>query len=81
MIFHVNIYCEITCGQVADCVCLMAMDKLEAVPVDTHVWQLTLRDYRKSGVSSAKSLTDTIYKQVGKIDYVIGQQLMSGFLL
>ncbi|XP_065127386.1 N-glycosylase/DNA lyase isoform X2 [Paramisgurnus dabryanus] len=31
--------------KVADCVCLMSLDKSEAVPVDTHVWQISRRDY------------------------------------
>ena len=31
--------------QVAACVCLFALDKHEAIPVDTHVWQLALRYY------------------------------------
>uniref|UniRef100_A0A8C4QVS3 Uncharacterized protein n=1 Tax=Eptatretus burgeri TaxID=7764 RepID=A0A8C4QVS3_EPTBU len=30
---------------VADCVCLMALDKTDAVPIDTHVWQIAQRDY------------------------------------
>ena len=32
-------------GQVAACVCLFALDKAEAIPVDTHVWQLATRFY------------------------------------
>ncbi|KAJ1895710.1 8-oxoguanine glycosylase ogg1 [Kickxella alabastrina] len=31
--------------KVADCVCLMALDKPGAVPVDTHIWQVALRRY------------------------------------
>lgn len=60
--------------------CLMGMDKLEAVPVDTHVWQLTLRDYRKCGVSSAKSLSDTIYKQIGKINKIARALLQTAIM-
>ncbi|KAM7063522.1 N-glycosylase/DNA lyase isoform 3-T3 [Molossus nigricans] len=30
---------------VADCICLMALDKPQAVPVDVHVWQIAQRDY------------------------------------
>ena len=33
------------CAQVAACVCLFALDKPEAIPVDTHVWQLATRYY------------------------------------
>ena len=31
--------------KIADCVCLFALDKDEAVPVDTHVRRLVVRDY------------------------------------
>ena len=31
--------------QVAACICLFALDKYEAIPVDTHVWQLAVRYY------------------------------------
>ncbi|KAJ1836738.1 8-oxoguanine glycosylase ogg1 [Coemansia sp. RSA 2711] len=31
--------------KVADCVCLMALDKTDAVPVDTHIWQVAQRRY------------------------------------
>lgn len=47
--------------KVADCVCLMSLDKHDCVPVDTHVWQIARRDYKfkssfgKSGGSSKKS--------------------------
>lgn len=29
----------------AACICLFALDKAEAIPVDTHVWQLAVRRY------------------------------------
>lgn len=45
--------------------CLMSLDKMEAVPVDTHVWQLAVREYRVSGLSHNKFLTDAVYKQIG----------------
>lgn len=31
--------------KVADCICLMALDKHDVVPVDTHVLQIAIRDY------------------------------------
>ncbi|KAL3141464.1 hypothetical protein ABBQ32_005027 [Trebouxia sp. C0010 RCD-2024] len=31
--------------KVAACICLFALDKHEAIPVDTHVWQLAVRYY------------------------------------
>lgn len=35
--------------KVADCICLMALDKHDIVPVDTHVHQIAVRDYKYRG--------------------------------
>jgi N-glycosylase/DNA lyase len=48
--------------KIADCVCLFAMAKDQAVPVDTHVWQLT-RDRYLPGLRG-KTLTPAAYAQV-----------------
>ena len=53
-------------AKVADCVCLMSLDKTEAIPVDTHVWQISLRDYDIPELKKTKSLTDKAYKTIGK---------------
>ena len=50
--------------KVADCVCLMGLGWGEAVPVDTHVWQIAQRDY-KFGKGKHKSLTKATYDAVG----------------
>ncbi|XP_071332685.1 N-glycosylase/DNA lyase [Trachinotus anak] len=50
--------------KVADCVCLMSLDKAEAVPVDTHVWQIAKRDYKYAG-NGQKSITDKLYREIG----------------
>ncbi|XP_053326074.1 N-glycosylase/DNA lyase [Spea bombifrons] len=52
-------------AKVADCVCLMALDKAEAVPVDTHVWQIAKRDYLPQLGQGNKTLTDRVYKEIG----------------
>ena len=52
--------------KVADCVALFSLDQAEAIPVDTHVWDIAVRDY-SSALKDAKSLTPTIYEQVGDI--------------
>jgi N-glycosylase/DNA lyase len=46
--------------KVADCICLMSMDVADCVPVDTHVWQMAIRDY-KVKMATSKSLTDKNY--------------------
>jgi N-glycosylase/DNA lyase len=48
--------------KIADCVCLFAMAKDQAVPVDTHVWQLT-RDHFMPGLRG-KSVSPGGYSQV-----------------
>lgn len=49
--------------KVADCVCLMGLGWGEAVPVDTHVWQIAVRDYRFKGGRNA-TLTAATYAAV-----------------
>ncbi|XP_070531601.1 N-glycosylase/DNA lyase-like [Ptychodera flava] len=51
-------------SKVADCVCLMSLDKHSAIPVDTHVWQIASRDYMPK-LTKTKSLTDKVYKEIG----------------
>ncbi|KAJ6262518.1 hypothetical protein Dda_3328 [Drechslerella dactyloides] len=51
--------------KVADCVCLMSLDKMGAVPVDTHVWQIATRDYKFRG-GKVRSLTKGVYDAVGE---------------
>lgn len=50
--------------KVADCVCLMGLGWGEAVPVDTHVWQIAQRDY-KFGKGKHSSLTKDTYDAIG----------------
>ncbi|KAI0140899.1 8-oxoguanine DNA-glycosylase [Hypoxylon sp. NC0597] len=50
--------------KVADCVCLMGLGWDEAVPVDTHVWQIAQRDY-KFGKTKTKTFSKVMYDSVG----------------
>lgn len=50
--------------KVADCVSLMGLGWGEAVPVDTHVWQIAQRDY-KFGKGKHSSLTKATYDAIG----------------
>ncbi|NXG24215.1 OGG1 lyase, partial [Grallaria varia] len=50
-------------AKVADCVCLLSLDKAEAVPVDTHVWHIARQRY---GVAvGGRSLTPRAYQEIG----------------
>jgi len=49
--------------KVADCVCLFGLGWGEVVPVDTHVWQIAVRDY-KFGKGKQTSLTKATYDAV-----------------
>jgi N-glycosylase/DNA lyase len=48
--------------KIADCVCLFALDKDEAVPVDTHIRQIAHRLFLPE--MNAKSVTDGVYRQI-----------------
>ncbi|KAK5894878.1 hypothetical protein CesoFtcFv8_011525 [Champsocephalus esox] len=48
--------------KVADCVCLMSLDKVEAVPIDTHVWQIAKRDYK---YGSGNGQTGKLHRDIG----------------
>ena len=43
----------------------MALDKSEAVPVDTHIRQIATRDYGYK--TKSKSLTNIVYQDIGKL--------------
>ncbi|ODQ56127.1 putative mitochondrial N-glycosylase/DNA lyase, partial [Saitoella complicata NRRL Y-17804] len=47
--------------KVADCVCLMSLDQHSAVPVDTHVFQIAVRDYKFRSKGAGKG-TGTMNK-------------------
>ena len=64
-------------AKVADCVCLMSLDKHEAVPVDTHLWQITTKHYMPHLVKT-KSLTAKVYKQIGEQLTINGVECMEG---
>lgn len=49
--------------KVAACVALFALDKHDAIPVDTHVWQLAVRHYTPH-LRGAKSLTKKVQAEV-----------------
>ncbi|CAO3635440.1 unnamed protein product [Cunninghamella echinulata] len=50
--------------KVADCICLMSMDHSQAIPVDTHVWQIANKDYGFKK-QQTKTLNKTLYNDIG----------------
>jgi N-glycosylase/DNA lyase len=50
--------------KVADCIALFSLDQHGAIPVDTHVWEIAIRDYSLH-LQQSKSLTPKIYTEVG----------------
>jgi N-glycosylase/DNA lyase len=57
--------------KVADCVALMSLDQFDAVPIDTHIWQVACKHYRFKGLPvlngrTKASMTKTVYKALGE---------------
>ncbi|KAF7494349.1 N-glycosylase/DNA lyase [Sarcoptes scabiei] len=52
-------------GKVADCICLMSLDFTESIPIDTHVFQLTMKHYIPDLGSKQKSMTPKLYDEIG----------------
>mmetsp|Transcript_22651 Transcript_22651/g.48025 ORF Transcript_22651/g.48025 Transcript_22651/m.48025 type:complete len:510 (+) Transcript_22651:2481-4010(+) len=55
--------------KVADCVALFSLKQDDAIPVDTHVWNIAIRDYDPEGTlkTNVKSLTPSNYRLVGDL--------------
>ena len=64
--------------KVADCVALMSLDQFDSIPVDTHVWQIAVRDYnflnspyaklcKGKKVTQQSAMNPSIYAAVGKM--------------
>ncbi|XP_046403962.1 N-glycosylase/DNA lyase [Ischnura elegans] len=51
-------------AKVADCICLMSLGHLGAVPVDTHVHQIAIRRYTPH-LAKYKTVTHAVYDEIG----------------
>ncbi|GIL92014.1 hypothetical protein Vretimale_18518 [Volvox reticuliferus] len=51
--------------KVAACICLFSLDKHQAIPVDTHVWQIAVRYYCPA--LRGKSLTKKIHGEIQQV--------------
>lgn len=50
--------------KVADCICLMSLGHLSAIPVDTHIFKIAQMHYCKD-LKTVKSVTSPVYNRIG----------------
>lgn len=50
--------------KVADCICLMSLGHLQAIPVDTHVFKIAVQHYLPK-LAAVKSVTPKVYAEIG----------------
>lgn len=50
--------------KVADCILLMSLDKADAIPVDTHMFQIASQNYLPH-LKGCKSVTNKVYGEIG----------------
>lgn len=53
--------------KVADCIALMSLDQLGAVPIDTHIWRIARERYKFTNPtgSATKTMNDKLYRAIG----------------
>lgn len=51
--------------KVSDCICLMSMDHLNAIPVDCHIYEIFCRNYKPNLRQERKSLTEAVHDLIG----------------